>query len=1004
MKIFCWVVGVLIILFAGICWGLTLYFTPERITKIIEEEGSHYLDAEILIGNADYTLFSSFPWLNFEIDSLSVISNSLQRLTPEEKAQLPSDARNLAFISKISGSVDVRKLLKKEVDLKYVEVCEPNLNLITVNDSVSNFNIFPETMNLSKMPQISLGKFNVTAPINVSYQSIPLEAQVKTVIDSLYIEHIEGLRYNFGLDGKVKGSYKDLALKASTPISLHTIAGVNYPDLYVSLEDLKLKVENVEALIKTKIEADTKNIKIENFQANIKSDDIFKTIESLPDGIAEKISMPKNLEGFLPCDMNLELKSKWELALDSLSNISLQDIPPFTANISSADAFIDFTTPTGQKIKADDILLDAWLNYNPEIREETILEIRELRLKGEGLRLNGDAMISDLLGDVQNLSARFNYDYQLYGDLKGQIEMNGLAENFGKTGFRNIDVKGDLTTKSLRIPSQIFNIPVEVDNLKSEFAVKLPTYPISNYYDSEVYLDLKAGNVKAKPNSSSNLTISNIIVKIDLRDTLANGMEPDGNIFLSLGNLTANSNNAKFNGSGLRLSASGHLNESPLPKPKQFSLSSSPNEQIIAERVSHTPFYLVSQGGGMFETLRNLISLKGNISLSQGLLSLPSYLYPISISGLDVNTDLSRLNFNLSRCRIGDSGFAISGSLDGFGDFLSSYNPVALTTEADITFDNVNINELAWGYYGAQIKNGNDSALKMPGKLVLTASDSTAVLIPRNIKANLRLRSEAAEYMGYRFTPLSTDIILNDGVAELKHLTVGTPYCTAVVDWVYSTRDLADIFMNIKADVRNFSLEPFYNVFPQVTAKAKEIKDFTGRFDVALNGNFGMFPDMFMNSPSLDLKYTVGGHDLQFSRHGKIEHITHLLMIHGDEPIRLDNLEITGGYHDNIFQINPFNISFEDYEIGIAGITNIDGEMFYHISLEKSPFHVPFGVSLKGELKHPQFRLGGTHINDEEGEKLASDLEDNIDVNIMAWLKHGWEIFVKTAAKYEYGK
>lgn len=1004
LKIICWTLGILIIVFVGFCWGINLYFTPERITKLIEEKGSEYLDAKITVGRADYTIFSTFPWLNFEIDSLSVVSKSLNELTPEERSKLPDDTEILAVVAKISGGVDVRKFMKGELFLRNLEISQPDLNLISVNDSVANYNIFPDMKIGKKMPRISLDKFNVVPPILVSYTSLPLSSQVKTEIDSLYIEHIDGLLYKFALKGQLEGNYKELALKGSTPFAIHSVAGVSYPELYVSLEDLSLKLENIDATIKTRLDVDTQKIRIEGLDANIKSDDVFKTIESLPDYIAGQIPLPKNLSGFLPCDIDLQLKSNWELPIDSLDDLSLADVPSFALNFVTNDANINYITPSGKKLKAEDIYVDAFLDYDRERKEETTLEIREFRVKGEGLRLDGDVSVADLLGETQIFNARMDYDYKMYGDLKGRVDLNGEAVGLGKEGVKNLDVKGNLATNSLKLPPEILNTAIDVANLKSSFSVYLPVYPTSNYHDSEIKLDLQAGKISVNPDASTDLNINRLAIKIDLTDTVPDGSEPGGNMILSIDNLAARSKTADFRGEGLHLAALGHLNSTPIATSPQFSLTSSADEKIIAERSPHTPFYLESQGGGMVGTIRSLLSLKGNVSLSKGDFTTPSYLYPVSITGMSLNTDLSNVEFSVGRAKIGDTGFSMAGIIEGIGNYFSSFSPVLLKANADISFTNVDINQLSWGYYGSLLKNGNDSALKMPGELILTASDSTAVLIPRNLVVNISLRSESAEYTGYRFSPLSAQILLKDGVADLRQLTIGTPYCTAIVDWKYSTRDLSDIFMDLKADVRNFSLEPFYGVFPQIITKAKELKDFTGRFDVNVDGSFGMFPDMFMNSPSLNMKFNVGGHDLQFSRHGKIERIIHLLMIKGDEPIRLSNLEISGGYHDNILQINPFDIRFDDYEIGVGGITNINGEMFYHIALEKSPFHVPFGVSIKGEMKHPEFRLGGTRIDDEKGEKISSDLSKNIDVNIMAWLKHGWEIFVKTAAKYEYEK
>ena len=125
------------------------------------------------------------------------------------------------------------------------------------------------------------------------------------------------------------------------------------------------------------------------------------------------------------------------------------------------------------------------------------------------------------------------------------------------------------------------------------------------------------------------------------------------------------------------------------------------------------------------------------------------------------------------------------------------------------------------------------------------------------------------------------------------------------------------------------------------------------------------------------------------------------MLIPGSEPIHIQNLDITGGFHDNLLQINPFKIRFEDYQLEIGGVNNTAGDMYYHIALEKSPFHLPFGVSLLGKFGHPEIRLGGTHINDYKAEMVSMNPDAKLNINIMAYLKHGWLLFVQEAAKYE---
>lgn len=76
------------------------------------------------------------------------------------------------------------------------------------------------------------------------------------------------------------------------------------------------------------------------------------------------------------------------------------------------------------------------------------------------------------------------------------------------------------------------------------------------------------------------------------------------------------------------------------------------------------------------------------------------------------------------------------------------------------------------------------------------------------------------------------------------------------------------------------------------------------------------------------------------------------------------------------------------------------GEMYYHIALEKSPFHVPFGVNLVGRFSHPEIRMGGTGINDKWEREISSELEDTVDINIMSSLQQGWKMFIGEAAKF----
>ena len=78
----------------------------------------------------------------------------------------------------------------------------------------------------------------------------------------------------------------------------------------------------------------------------------------------------------------------------------------------------------------------------------------------------------------------------------------------------------------------------------------------------------------------------------------------------------------------------------------------------------------------------------------------------------------------------------------------------------------------------------------------------------------------------------------------------------------------------------------------------------------------------------------------------------------------------------------------------LAGVNNLQGEIYYHAGLMHSPFHLPFGINLVGDWRHPFLRFGGKELKDGREREIASNLKDDVEVNIMQRLKHGWLEFV----------
>ena len=1012
------ILGTCVVLIIVAVCVLVSYFSSGRIIKLIEEKSSEYTNAEIKIGDLNYKLFKTYPWLELEIDSLTVISKSLSNISKEELQSLPFNSDSLASIAKLKLDLNIPDLIHNKIRLKNIELMYPSVNLVMVNDSVSNFNIVHSTSKDTKLPEIELSEVKIISPLNLEFFSLKDTIETRLDVESFFLALNDDKNYDIGMEGLADVKYKDFSFPEKTPLKIISELNFNLPSLTLLINNLSLEALGINVDLKGNIKASHKGVEIEEADLNLKIEDAFNLLNMIP-SITDNIKpLPHGIAGNLPLELSFKLLKPYFVDAQSFKEFELSKLPYFMSNLKVQEGEIEYIPPQGKKVNANDIYLDLVCNYNPQISEETNIIIKDLHLFGEGVSLEGFTEINNLNGDQQNFEGRFNFQsslmkslsyilpqlgFNLNGHLKGLVKFSGSLEDLGKSGIKNIYLSGDIQSKSLDLNSSNQDI-LKLKKLNGKYKIKIPQYPLSNYSGTTIDFSLLTDSIFSI-SSSSSIEIKDLCVDVDLQDTISGNPDPFGTIQMSVNSLKSTTPSSSVKAEKIDLKLQGHLLQNYLsPSGNNTYPNITGNDSIIESRIKYTPMFLEYNGESPVQTFINLVDIESELKVKEGNMKFKDYLLPVNFKDLDIASDLDYVRFKASNLDIGSSGLDILGEIDGVRSFINSSGPSTLKASMDIRFTNVNINELSWGYYGTLQGKGVDSMFYLPPLKPYTASDSICVLIPRNIEADIRLNSKSAEYMQFKFSPLSADILVRDGDATLRNLTIGAPYGTIAVDWTYSTKHLDNIFMDLKGKVKDFNFINFYKVFPSLLSKAPELHNLSGQIDASFDCDFKMFPDMFMNSQSLKGNLNIKGSDLEFARKGKIERITHLMLIKGDQPIKIDNINISGSYHDNLFQLNPFKINFEDYQLGLAGVNNTDGDMYYHISLEKSPFHLPFGVSLYGKMKHPEIRLGGTHIDDYKSEKVSSDIESKIDVNIMAWLRRGWIMFLQEAAKYQLDK
>ena len=166
--------------------------SPETLTPMVEKYSSDYLDAKVTARRVELTFWKTFPKVQVDVEGLTVVSDALRDITPQQRAQLPADADTLLTMQRFSGGINVWAATMGYLMLYDVEIDAPRVNLVKVDDAHANYDIVPSSQEESDtsataMPYVSINRFALTgdAPISFFSLSDSIDAAISIVSTTL---------------------------------------------------------------------------------------------------------------------------------------------------------------------------------------------------------------------------------------------------------------------------------------------------------------------------------------------------------------------------------------------------------------------------------------------------------------------------------------------------------------------------------------------------------------------------------------------------------------------------------------------------------------------------------------------------------------------------------------------------------------------------------------------------------------------------------------------------
>lgn len=991
-------VAVLAALAVAVMCGVTMWLTPERLTRIVNEEASARLDADVKASNVRFTFWSTFPRLMLETDSISVYSRTLDSVSPALRSALPPDAGFLLSASHAAGGINLLKLIDGQLWLRDVEVDSLRVNLVAVTDSLNNYDIVPGGGE-GRIPYFRIEDMRMVRGGEISYTSVPAATHARIMLsEATLAPHGKRDTYGMRLLGEISAHGGGVTLPDSLPFLMEGDVRVRFRPFGISTTGYDVRLGDIRGHVSMDIDMD-RGIRFNRLACRVEDLTLENLLRMLPEGEYPVLS---RIDAGLSFDATARLTAPYSFQSGGAPSAEvIFDVP---------DGEVSYTVSDREHYTVSHVGLGGRLVFDGADPSRSYFDLSRCRLSGLGVDAGLHARITDL-----------DRNPVVSAEIEGRGDLEALAESI--KALRGHGLEGDMefnarlrfrlhddilygSLVSLRTRSRHLRFgygPCRVSlrgfraSTTESHASALSSPALRR--DVPVDLTLDADGVRVSdPRDSLAFDGASLHARLHL------GRQSSGPVMRQAkASVVCKDVSMRLSGARMRLQDVGlELDARRMARPvdaEPFAVPASWNSDArTLGFAAHTPQYLLVKAPERLRRIMRRWQVGLAVGIGRGDLRMPSYPAENSISGLDLTASFDSVVIRHVAFASGDTRGEMSARVGNLRQFLASPGPAPLDVGLDLRLDTVQINQLARAYTaghpGSAIARGDKEGMA-------AGTDTVAVLVPRNLSARINASAKQTRYINLHLYDLVAGVSIADGRVDVDTLRLSSDFGAASMRYSYDTSDMQEMKMSASADIENINVVRFFKNFHRLLEMMPEMKNLSGDVTAQASGHVRVFPDMYVNVPSAWADISVQGRGLRVRQNRFIRHVTRMLMIPDDGTLDIDNLDVHAGVHANLLEVFPFTFSMSRYRLVMGGLNNFNGDMYYHIGVEKWPLRIPFGINIKGHYRHPVLRFGGKDWHDGNGAEITSDVMDYNKLNIIRETRRYIGEFVHTAATYE---
>lgn len=452
-KVAAWILMAAVLLVAGLLMATVKILSPDRLTPLALTIANKTLNADVTMARTELRLRGSAPFLNVEIDSLVVISRDIARLPAAVRDTLPRWSDTLVCADRISGGINLARLLRGEIRLNDVTITRPGVNILIVDEHLNNFTLTDPSQadtaqSPATIPQISINRFRFVDPKPFRFDDMARYMHIYARLDRASITDESSSPmpvYKVDFQSNISSPLFHFFGLEDIPVAFDgDFRWISSQPFEFSLENFNFLVSIFSGTLDTTFDFSSRLI-VPNFDISINPIRVSELLSLVPEEIAREYSIPTDIDSDATLSVESHLERPYDMGADELPYASFK----FTIPESSL---------RWRKVDIRSLVLDADVNLAGRDLDAMTVAIPRLHISGPATTLRIEGTLSTLLSDPA-FDGSVNGHILLHrlppmisrhlgGFLKGRLtaatDIDARLSMFSRKNFHRLRVKGDI--------------------------------------------------------------------------------------------------------------------------------------------------------------------------------------------------------------------------------------------------------------------------------------------------------------------------------------------------------------------------------------------------------------------------------------------------------------------------------------------------------------------------------------------------------------------------------